>query len=84
MFQFLLYYGIPFTIVATKSDKVAKSKRQQAANANAKLVGAPPWGLPFSAETGEGREALRDRLGSIVAEKLASPQEIERELLTEP
>ena len=84
MFQFLLYYGIPFTIVATKSDKVSKSKRQQAANQNAKLVGAPPWGLPFSAETGEGRQALLDRLGVIVSEKLASPQENEREPLTEP
>ena len=84
MFQFLLYYGIPFTIVATKSDKVSKSKRQQAANQNAKLVGAPPWGLPFSAETGEGRQALLDRLSVIVSEKLASPQENEREPLTEP
>ena len=54
----LLYYGIPFTIVATKADKVAKSKRQLSANQNAKLVGAPPWGLPFSAETGAGREEL--------------------------
>ena len=84
MFQFLLYYGIPFTIVATKADKVAKSKRQQAANQNAKLVGAPPWGLPFSAETGEGREALLARLGAVVAEKSSAAQENEREPLTEP
>jgi GTP-binding protein len=84
MFQFLLYYGIPFTIVATKADKVAKSKRQQAANQNAKLVGAPPWGLPFSSETGEGRDRLLERLGSVVSEKLASPKENQREPLTEP
>ena len=84
MYEFLLYYNIPFTIIATKADKVAKSKRQQSANQNAKLVGAPPWGLPFSAETGEGRQALLDRLGSIVAEKLPAPKEIEREPLTEP
>ena len=84
MFQFLLYYGIPFTVVATKSDKVSKSKRQQAANQNAKLAGAPPWGLPFSAETGEGREALLQRLGSIVAEKLGPSKENDAEPLTEP
>ena len=83
MFQFLLYYGIPFTIVATKADKLAKSKRQQAANQNAKLVGAPPWGLPFSAQTGEGRDALLGRLGSIVSEKLPFAQENESEPLTE-
>ena len=84
MYQFLLYYNIPFTIVATKADKVAKSKRQQAANQNAKLVGAPPWGLPFSAETRDGRETLLERLGTIVSEKLVSAQENEREPLTEP
>ena len=63
MFQFLLYYGIPFTIVATKADKVA---------------------LPFSSETGEGRQALLDRLDSIVSEKLPSSKENEAEPLTEP
>ena len=84
MYRFLLYYNIPFTIVATKADKIAKSKRQQAANQNAKLVGAPPWGLPFSSETGEGREALLERLGSIVSEKLGSAKENETEPLTEP
>ncbi len=83
MFQFLLYYGIPFTVVATKADKLAKSQRQLSADRNAKLVGAPPWGLPFSSETGEGREALLARLGSIVLEKMSFPQENETEPLTE-
>ena len=63
---------------------MAKSKRQQAANQHAKLVGAPPWGLPFSAETGEGREDLLARLGVIVAEKSSAVQENEPEPLTEP
>ena len=35
-------------------------------------------------ETGEGREQLLARLGSIVAEKLTAPKEIETEPLTEP
>ena len=83
MLQFLLYYGIPYTVVATKADKVAKSKRQQDANQNAKLAGAPPWGLPFSAETGEGKEALLQRIGSIVSEKEKGPEENPAEPLTE-
>ena len=83
MMAFLLYHNIPFTVVATKADKIAKSKRQSAANRNAKLAGAPPWGLPFSSETGEGREALLARLGSIVGEKLPASQENEAEPLTE-
>ena len=84
MYAFLIYYNIPFTVVATKADKVSRSKRQQAADRNAKLVGAPPWGLPFSSETGEGKDVLLDRLGSIVSEKLAPPKENELEPLTEP
>ena len=38
----------------------------------------------FSGETGEGREALLQRLGSIVSEKLSSPKENEPEPLTDP
>ena len=83
MVEYLRHYDIPFTVVATKADKIAKSKRQSAANRNAKLAGAPPWGLPFSSETGEGREALLARLGSIVGEKLPASQENEAEPLTE-
>lgn len=66
MFQWLLYYGVPFTLVATKADKLAKSKRQQAANAAAKALGAPPYAIPFSTETGDGRDALLTRIGQIL------------------
>ena len=44
MFEWVLYYGLPFTLIATKADKIAKSKRRQAANQAAKLLGAPPAG----------------------------------------
>lgn len=68
MYQWLLYYGVPFTLVATKSDKLARSRRQQAANAAAKALGAPPFAIPFSAQTGEGRAALTERIGQILAD----------------
>ncbi len=73
MFRWLLYYGVPFTLVATKSDKLARSHRQQAANAAAKALGAPPYAVPFSAETGEGRAALTERIGQILADCRADP-----------
>ena len=77
MFRWLLYYGVPFTLVATKADKLAKSKRQQAANAAAKALGAPPYAIPFSTETGDGRDALLARIGQILqdSEKSAVPDE---------
>ena len=56
MLQYLLYYNIPYTLIATKADKIARSKRKQQAVQNARLVGASPYAIPFSGETGEGRE----------------------------
>lgn len=66
MFEWVLYYGVPFTLVATKADKLAKSKRQQAANAAAKQLGAPPFAVPYSSEMHDGREALLQRIGQIL------------------
>lgn len=68
MFEWLLYYGVPFTLVATKADKLARSKRTLAANTAAKQLGAPPYAIPFSTETGDGKEALLTRIGQIVAD----------------
>lgn len=75
MFRYLLYYGIPYTLVATKSDKLTKSKRKAQANANAKLLGAPPYAIPFSAETGEGKDELVARIGQITADVQTFPAE---------
>ena len=48
------------------SDKLARSKRVQAANTAAKLLGAPPAAIPYSSETGEGRDAMLMRIGQVV------------------
>ncbi|MBR6007209.1 MAG: YihA family ribosome biogenesis GTP-binding protein [Clostridia bacterium] len=69
MFKYILYYAIPYTLVATKADKLAKSRRRQAANSCAKLLGAPPYAIAYSGETGDGKQELLDRL-----EQVAYPQ----------
>ena len=66
MFGYIIYYGIPYTLIATKADKLAKTKRRQAANAAAKLLGAPPYAVAYSSETGDGREELLERIGAVV------------------
>jgi len=66
MFQWTLYSGVPFTLVATKADKIPKSQRNVAANRAAKLLGAPPYAIPFSAEEKIGGEELLLRIGQIV------------------
>ena len=86
MFQWILYYGVPFTLVATKADKLAKSKRAQVANAAAKLLGAPPAALAYSSETGDGRQMLLDTMGNIVKDHISlhnpkTPIDIDTSLL---
>ena len=72
MLQWTLYSGIPFTLVATKADKISKSQRIVAANKAAKQMGAPPFAIPFSAEEKIGSEALLIRIGQIVEDAKAT------------
>ncbi|MEZ4509962.1 MAG: ribosome biogenesis GTP-binding protein YihA/YsxC [Eubacteriales bacterium] len=68
MFQWTVYSGVPFTLIATKADKIAKSQRAIAANKVAKQLGAPPFAIPFSAQEKTGKDKLVERIGQIVAD----------------
>lgn len=65
MFRWLLHYGVPFTLIATKADKLAKTRRLQAANLRAKQLGAPPAAFLYSAQQGIGRPELLAQIGRI-------------------
>ena len=64
MVEYLRFYRIPFTLVATKADKIAKSKRKQAARSVASAIGTEDF-VAFSAMDGYGMEELLDRIGKI-------------------
>lgn len=66
MYEWIVYYGVPYTLIATKADKLARSKRQQAANLAAKELGSVPFALAYSAESLQGREELLTRIGHIL------------------
>lgn len=65
MFKYILYYAIPYTLIATKADKLAKTRRKQAAVARARELGAPPYAIAYSSETGDGRSELLERLEAV-------------------
>ncbi len=71
MFQWILYYGIPFTLVATKADKLPRHKRAPGAREAARLLGAPPAALPYSSETREGRAELLEIMGNILGDHIS-------------
>lgn len=79
MFRYLIYYGIPYTLIATKADKIAKTKRKQEANKRAKELGAPPFAIPFSSETGEGKAEIVNRIGQIFADCTPGEKESSKE-----
>ena len=66
MFRYILYYALPYTLIATKADKIARSKRKAAASACAKALGAPPYAIAYSSETSDGKEELLKRIEAIV------------------
>lgn len=66
MFGYILYYGVPYTLIATKADKLARSKRRSAACSVAKQLGAPPYAIAYSSESGDGRDELLSVINSIV------------------
>jgi GTP-binding protein len=71
MFSWILYYGVPYTLIATKADKIAKSKRKTAVAACAKALGAPPYAIPFSSLEKVGTEELLNQISQIVQDPAA-------------
>jgi len=52
------YYNLPFTIIATKSDKIKKSQVQKHLAVIRKALNEETPPMPFSSESWDGREAL--------------------------
>ena len=69
MVQWLVDEQMPFCLVATKSDKLAPTKRGPAARAIARTLGlddAQPL-VCSSSETGEGKAAILAWMGAVLA-----------------
>ncbi|MCL2287161.1 MAG: ribosome biogenesis GTP-binding protein YihA/YsxC [Firmicutes bacterium] len=58
LYEWFLHYGLPFTVVATKSDKLKRSQVQKHLAIIRRGLGAPQPPIPFSSETKDGRDQL--------------------------
>ena len=78
MVSFLVYHAIPFTVVATKSDKLSKMKVKERtrAVANAFGLGADNV-IPVSGLTGDGKDALLARIAQVIRVNGAAAEEDE-------
>ena len=58
LYRWCQYYNLPFTLVATKSDKLKRSQIDKHTAIIRRALGAPEAPVPFSSETRDGRDKL--------------------------
>ena len=74
MVEYLRHYSIPFTVIATKADKLSKAQRGRNIPVICRTLQVQPWEvLIYSSREGTGRDAL---LGRIEEELTAAAVEI--------
>ena len=66
MSVFLRQVGIPFTVVATKADKISRGARLKYIAPICRALAVQPWQvIPFSSEDGTGREELLAKIEEV-------------------
>jgi len=67
MINYLRHYDIPFTVVATKADKLSKAQRGRSIPVICRTLVVQPWEIiTYSSEDGTGKEKLLDLIDGIV------------------
>lgn len=67
---FLRQAGIPFTVVATKADKISRGARLKHIAPICRALAVQPWQvLVFSSEDGTGRDELLERIEAVCTEE---------------
>jgi len=70
MVEYLRHYDIPFTVIATKADKLSRAQQSRSIPVICRTLVVQPWEVYiYSSEKGTGR----DRLGEVI-ESILKPQ----------
>ena len=68
MTEYLRHYDIPFTVIATKADKLSKAQRSRSIPVICRTLVVQPWEIiACSSEDGTGLEALTDAMERVLA-----------------
>ncbi len=69
MNTFLRQMGIPFTVIATKADKISRGARQKQLAPICRALQVQPWEvICWSSEDGTGRDKVQELLDNVLAE----------------
>ena len=67
MTEYLRHYNLPFTVVATKADKLSKAQRGRSIPVICRALAVQPWEvLTYSSEDGTGMDRLLARVGEVL------------------
>ena len=70
MTEYLRHYDIPFTVIATKADKLSKAQRSRSIPVICRTLVVQPWEvMTYSSEDLTGREALLDKIDEVLGRK---------------
>lgn len=84
MIDYLRHYGIEFTVVATKSDKLSRAQISRSVQAICRSLQVQPWEvIPVSAQSKQGLDKLCDRIGEVLQKCDTDEGEFESEVSDE-
>jgi len=67
MAEYLRHYKIPFSVIATKADKLSKAQRSRSIPAICRALVVQPWQvIAYSSEDGTGKDKLLDSIEGIL------------------
>ena len=73
---FLRQAGIPFTVIATKSDKISRGARMKHIAPICRALAVQPWQvIPFSSEDGSGKEEILKKIEEVCYEVIEEGEE---------
>lgn len=71
---FLRQAGIPFTVIATKADKISRGARMKQIAAICRALAVQPWQvIPFSSEDGTGKEEILAKIEEVCYAEVEVP-----------
>lgn len=74
MVNYLRHYGLEFTVIATKADKLSRAERARSIPVICRTLAVQPWEvIPFSSEDGTGRDSVLALLDEVITQSEAIP-----------
>ncbi|MGN0775174.1 MAG: ribosome biogenesis GTP-binding protein YihA/YsxC [Candidatus Ventricola sp.] len=73
---FLRQAGIPFTVIATKADKISRGARMKHIAPICRALAVQPWQvIPFSSEDATGREEILAKIEEVCYAEVEEPED---------